>query len=88
MSELFFETLIKITYLPLFIQSIIVVPFSFVISYSCFYIIRLMDIGITGSEEEYYRTSYDPLTSKRLLQAALWCTGFLVGGHLLILFNK
>ncbi len=88
MSGVLIEEYMKFIYLPLLLQFIIIIPLIFVFFCIFFFIIRMVDISIKGSKKSYYETSYDPLTFKRLLRAAFFCTGSLTILHIMVLFDR
>lgn len=82
MRNLAFELFEKLISLPIWLQLLIVISVYFIFFVCLFYLSRLIDIGIFGSKREYYK-SQDPLTKKKILKDALWCTSLATGSYVI-----
>ncbi len=83
MGEKSLEFIYRISLFPLFLQFIILTPVFFILSIILFYVSRLLDIWMHSSKRDYYETSYDPITNKKLLLRSLFGTFCLMAAYLI-----
>ncbi len=74
MEDRIVDFLIRISYLPYFLQFVILVPILFLMSFSLFAILRGWNIRSYGSKEDYYSSNYDPITINKLFSNSFLCT--------------
>lgn len=83
MGETSLEFLYQVSLFPLFLQFLIMIPIFLILSISIFYVSRLLDIWMYSSKKDYYETSYDPITYKKMLLRSLFCTFCMMGAYLI-----